>query len=255
VSDNVPTPIYLKDVEGRYLGCNAAFETLVGRSRDVILGRDVKALLPAGTTRLHEQADFEILRDGVALQYEAQVAALDGRVRDLLISKAPVRDEEGRVAGLTAALLDITDRKAVERELCRSLEALRVAKEAAESGTRAKSEFLAMMSHEMRTPLHAVVGGTALLAESRLDAGQREQVSLISTAGRALLDLIDDLLDFSRIEAGRLHLDRIAFDVRRLCEDSLALVAARARDKGLELGCVVDDDVPLCVSGDPGWLR
>ncbi|HKZ31569.1 MAG TPA: ATP-binding protein [Vicinamibacteria bacterium] len=255
VSDNVPTPIYLKDVGGRYLGCNVAFETLVGRSREAILGRDVRALLPQGTTRLHEQADRDVLCDGGSLQYEAQVATHDGRVRDLLISKALVRDEEGRVAGLTAALQDITDRKAAERELRRSLEALRAAKEAAEAGTRAKSEFLAMMSHEIRTPLHAVLGGTALLAEGPLDADQREQVTMIGTAGRALLDLIDDLLDFSRIEAGRLDLDRIAFDVRRLCEDTLTLVAGRAKDKGLELGCVIDDGVPRCVTGDPGRLR
>src|SRR3990172_4895626 len=185
------------------------------------------------------------------MEYEAQGATHDGRVRDLLISKALVRDEEGRVAGLTAALQDITDRKAAERELRRSLEALRAAKEAAEAGTRAKSEFLAMMSHEIRTPLHAVLGGTALLAEGPLDADQREQVTMIGTAGRALLDLIDDLLDFSRIEAGRLDLDRIAFDVRRLCEDTLTLVAGRAKDKGLELGCVIDDGLPPFLTRDP----
>ena len=255
VSDNVPTPIFLKDVEGRYLGCNAAFETMVGRSRDAILGRDVRALLPEGTTRLHEQADRDILCDGVALEYEAQLVGPDGRLRDLLISKAPVRAEDGRVAGLTAAFQDITGRKAAERELRRSLEALHVAKDAAEAGTRAKSDFLAMMSHEMRTPLHAVLGGTALLAESPLDGQQSEQVAMIGTAGRALLDLIDDLLDFSRIEAGRLDLARVAFDMRRLCEDTLALVAQKARDKGLELGLVIDEGVPRCVTGDPGRLR
>jgi len=255
VSDNVPTPICLKDADGCYLGCNAAFETLVGRSRDAIRGRDVRAVLPEGTTRLHEQADRDVLHDGIALQYEAQVTGHDGRGRDLLISKTPVRDEEGRVVGLTAALVDITERKGSERELRRSLEALRVAKEAAEAGTRAKSEFLAMMSHEMRTPLHAVLGGTALLAEGPLDGQQSEQVAMIGTAGRTLLDLIDDLLDFSRIEAGRLHLDRIAFDVRRLCEETLTLTARQARDKGLELSCVIDDDVPRCVTGDPGRLR
>ena len=255
VSDNVPTPICLKDADGCYLGCNAAFETLVGRSRDAIRGRDVRALLPEGTTRLHEQADRDTLRDGVALQYEVQFTSYDGRVRDLLVSKTPVRDEEGRVVGLTAALVDITERKASERELRRSLEALRVAKEAAEAGTRAKSEFLAMMSHEMRTPLHAVLGGTALLAEGPLDGRQSEQIAMIGTAGRALLDLIDDLLDFSRIEAGRLHVDRVAFDVRRLCEETLALVAGQARDKGLELSCEIDDGVPRCVTGDPGRLR
>ena len=93
----------------------------------------------------------------------------------MLVAKAAVRDEDGRIVGVTAALLDITERKAAEREVRRGLEALRQAKEAAEAGTHAKSEFLAMMSHEMRTPLHAVLGATGLLLDGPLSGEQREQ--------------------------------------------------------------------------------
>jgi PAS domain S-box-containing protein len=255
VSDNVPTAICLKDAEGRYLGCNAAFETLVGRSRDAIIGRDVRAVLAPGTTMPHEEADRGILAGGAAQQYEACVAATDGSLRDMLICKAAVRDAGGRTTGVTAALVDITERKAAELQLRRSLEALKVAKEAAEAGTRAKSEFLAMMGHEMRTPLHAVLGASSLLSEGTLSGEQSEQVAMIRSAGQALLDLIDDLLDFSRIESGRFALDRVAFDVRQLVQDTVALVAARARDKGLALSSTVDASVPARAAGDPGRIR
>ncbi len=129
------------------------------------------------------------------------------------------------------------------------------AKEAAEAGTQAKSEFLAVMGHEMRTPLNAVLGATGLLLDGPLGREQREQAEMARTAGQALLDLIDDLLDFSRIDAGRLDLERVTFDPRRLAEDTVALVAGTAEVKGLALSCQVAPDVPRRVCGDPGRLR
>jgi PAS domain S-box-containing protein len=255
VSDNAPSPIFLKDGSGRYLACNAAFERLAGRTREAIVGREIADVLPAEARQVHEQVDRAILADGVARRYEARVPVAGGRTLDLLVSKAAVRDDDGRITGLTGALVDITEHKAAQRELLRSVEALRSAGEAAEAGTRAKSEFLALMSHEMRTPLHAVLGATTLLLEQPLAPGQREQAELARTAGQALLELIDDLLDYSRLEAGRIDLERIAFDPARLVSDTVALVAAAAREKRLELGCAVDADVPRRVSGDPGRLR
>jgi PAS domain S-box-containing protein len=255
VSDNVPSPIFLKDGMGRYLGCNAAFERLVGYTRDAIVGRDVGALLTPAAATEHEQADRAILGDGLPRQYETHLVGPAGRVRDLLVSKSAVRDDSGRITGITAALVDITERKAAERDLQRSLEALRAASAAAEAGTRAKSEFLAMMSHEMRTPLHAVLGASGLLLESPLTDVQREQAALSRTAGQALLDLIDDLLDYSRLEAGRLDLERVPFDPRQLTSDTLALVAGAARAKGLELVSAMAPDVPERATGDPGRVR
>jgi CheY-like chemotaxis protein/HPt (histidine-containing phosphotransfer) domain-containing protein len=111
------------------------------------------------------------------------------------------------------------------------------------------------MSHEMRTPLNAVLGATGLLLDGPLSAEQREQAEMARSAGRALLDLIDDLLDFSRIEAGRLDLEKVAFDPRRLLDDTVTLVTAEAKSKGLELAGRVEHDVPGRVCGDPGRLR
>jgi len=255
VSDTVPTPIFFKDVDGRYLACNLAFERLMGHPREAILGRRVEDLLSPEEVERHAEVDRALLSDGGTRHYEARFGGSGAHGREYLVAKSAVRDERERVVGVTAALVDITERKAAEREVRRSLEVLRQSKEAAEAGTHSKSEFLAVMSHEMRTPLHAVLGATGLLLDGTLSAEQREQAGMIRTAGQALLDLIDDLLDFSRIEAGRLDLERVAFDPRRLAEDTVALVLATAEGKGLELACRVEPDVPRRVSGDPGRLR
>jgi PAS domain S-box-containing protein len=255
VSDNVPSPIYLKDASGRYLGCNLAFERLVGRPRDAIVGSGMDALLAPLDAALHRHADEEVLRTGGALQYEARVLNLPDGPRDLLVAKAAVHDEDETITGVTATLVDITEMRAAERELRRSLGALRQAKEEAEAGTRAKSQFLAVMSHEMRTPLNVVLGTVGLLLDGPLSRDQHEQAEMARTAGRALLELVDDLLDFSRLEAGRLDLERIAFDPARLVRDTVALLAGSAREKALALACDVAPDVPRRVAGDPGRLR
>jgi PAS domain S-box-containing protein len=255
VSDNVPSPLFLKGLDGCYLVCNRAFESLMGRPREAILGHRIQDLLSPEEVGRHEEVDRALLRDGGTRHYEARFGGSSANGREYLVAKSAVRDEDERVVGVTAALVDITERKAAEREARRSLEVLRQAKEAAEAGTRAKSEFLAVMSHEVRTPLNAVLGATGLLLDSPLGREQREQAEMVRTAGQALLDLIDDLLDFSRIEAGRLDLERVAFHPRRLVEDTVALVAATAEGKGLELSCRVETDVPGRVCGDPGRLR
>jgi PAS domain S-box-containing protein len=255
VSDNVPSPIYFKDDTGRYVACNLAFERLLGRPRQAILGRRVEEVLPPEEARVHDEVDRVLLSGGGTRHYEARVTVDPAEAREYLVAKSAVRDEGGDVVGVTAALLDITERKAAEREARRGLEVLRQAKDAAEAGTHAKSEFLAVMSHEMRTPLNAVLGATGLLLDSPLSREQREQAGMVRTAGQALLDLIDDLLDFSRIEAGRLDLERVAFDPRRLLEGTVALVAATAESKGLDLACRVEPGVPGRVCGDPGRLR
>ncbi len=255
MSDNVPSPIFLKGVDGCYLACNHAFERLMGHPREAILGRRIQDFLSPEEVGPHEEVDRALLRDGGTRHYEARFGGSGANGRDLLVAKSAVRDEDERVVGVTAALVDITERKSAEREARRRLEALRQAKEAAEAGTHAKSEFLAVMGHELRTPLNAVLGATGLLLDGPLGREQREQAEMARTAGQALLDLIDDLLDFSRIEAGRLDLERVAFDPRWLAEDTVALVAATAEGKGLKLSCRVAPDVPRRVCGDPGRLR
>jgi signal transduction histidine kinase len=124
-----------------------------------------------------------------------------------------------------------------------------------EEATHAKSEFLATMSHEVRTPMNGVIGMTAMLAMTELNADQRDFVETIRTSAESLLTIINDILDFSKIESGRLEIESHPLEVRTCAEEALELIAPKAAEKGLDLAVVTDDEVPLMVYGDITRLR
>ena len=134
-------------------------------------------------------------------------------------------------------------------------ETLRLAKEAAEAASRAKGEFLANMSHEIRTPMNGILGMTGLALEATSTAEQREYLGLVKASGESLLQLINDILDLSKIEAGKLDLESIPFDPRHLIADTMKLIEWRAAQKGLALDWQVAPDVPAALTGDPMRLR
>jgi two-component system sensor histidine kinase/response regulator len=166
---------------------------------------------------------------------------------NISVTGRPLKGDEG-IEGGVVVFQDTTQRR-------RADEALRRARDEADSANRAKSEFLANMSHEIRTPMNAVIGMTELVLETELDEMQRTYLKIVNDSAESLLSLINDILDFSKIEAGKLELDHAPFQLRDLLGDAMKTLAVRARGKDLELACHIAPEVPDCLIGDPHRLR
>ena len=171
------------------------------------------------------------------------------------VTGRPWRDAEGALLGGIVVFRDITERKRVEAERRRIEEELRVAKEAAEAASRDKSDFLARMSHEIRTPMNGVIGMLDLILRTELDDRQRDLAGIARGSAETLLRLLNDILDFSRIEANRLEFESVAFSLREMVGDVMKSVAPLGHAKGLELAHHVAPAVPDTWLGDPGRLR
>ena len=173
----------------------------------------------------------------------------DGQTVWLEAHPKVIRDAQGRALEFQDVVRDVSETKALEDQLI-------AARDVAEAGARAKSEFLANMSHELRTPLTSVIGFSGLLQASQdLPEAQRKYADRIATASEALLSVINDILDYSKLEADAVDLDPQAFDLRAMAEGAVAIVETQCRAKGLALELVIDADLPSHLMGDEGRLR
>ena len=254
--------IWEMDGEGRYTYVSGTVENSLGYSSDEIIGRRSYDFMR--TERATEvQGHFQLV-SRTFRNIEHTLFHKDGTPRIFLSSGTPIRDSAGKVAGLRGVNQDITARKAIERELedhRQHLEALVMARtqeleharDAAEAANRAKSAFLATMSHELRTPMNAILGMTYLLQRDASPM-QADRLGKVETAGRHLLGLLNDVLDLSRIEAGRLELEDTDFSLGSVLDQARLLMSEAARAKGLELRAE-NNGVPAWLRGDPTRLR
>lgn len=242
--ESAPDAILEFDEEGRIVLLNRMAERVFGYTREELLGQTVEALLPESLRELHKKHRSEYLLHpvtrpmGSGLRLEAR--RRDGSLFPVEISLSPVQSGTARV---TAIVRDVSERREMEDQLRaiqeKYIHELELRNREAEQANHLKTEFLSNMSHELRSPLHTVIGFAELLAEEKdgaLNEKQRRFIGHIRKDSLHLLDLINDVLDLSKIEAGRLELRYEAFRVDAVIEDALSSVRPRASAKSLEIG-------------------
>ncbi|NKB55729.1 MAG: PAS domain S-box protein [Alphaproteobacteria bacterium] len=246
--DNANAMMFVKDQDGRYLLSNKANADMRGFEPEEMIGKTARELLGAEEAAIYEQTDLQVMETLMPVERETRVRGADGVVRDLFSSKFPVIAENGRFIAIGSVLNDITDQKRVEEEL-------KAAKEEAERVADAKSDFIAVISHEVRTPMNGVLGMARLMLEQPLLEEQRSQVQTIVESSEALLTILNDLLDVSKLEAGKLELETVPFATRSLITDTANVMASRAKEKGLTLELKVAPGMPHALLGDASRLR
>src|SRR5437879_117793 len=252
--DSTAEAIYGLDLQGQCTFSNRATLRLLGYS-DVSerLGRNMHDLThhthPDGSRYAVPDCPVsETLRTGEACHSDVEVMwRSDGTSFPAEHWSYPI-ERDGQIVGAVVTLIDITTRRAAQQ-------AMLTAKEAAESANRAKSEFLATTSHEIRSPMNGIIGMTDLALDTPLNKEQKEYLQLVRSSADSLLRVINDVLDFSKIEAGRLDLDQTDIDLPELINQILKTLAVRAHKKGLELSCRIAPDVPPVLLGDPDRVR
>jgi two-component system sensor histidine kinase/response regulator len=258
--------------DGYFKRVNPAWKRVLGYTEEELLSRPYVEFTHPDDRRATVTQASKLSTGEEVIYFENRYLHKDGTFRWLLWTSTPYPE----LQVMYAAARDITERKAAEETLAqyaldlgashRALEdqaarlaqlvkELETARRRAEEAVEVKGAFLANMSHEIRTPLNAILGMTGLALQTRLTTDQRDYLSTVMASAESLLAIINDILDFSKIEAKRLELERVDFDLREAVGNAAKLLAVRAAEKGIELACHIDADVPEVLVGDEGRLR
>jgi PAS domain S-box-containing protein len=234
-------------IDGSILDANDAFLQLVQYTREDLREGKLRwdEITPPEHRPLDEWVLEQLQKHGVCPPWEKDYIRKDGQRVPVLLGVTMLEDSSEQCICFA---LDMSQRKEVERQL-------KLAKEEADAANRAKSQFLANMSHEIRTPMNAIIGMTELVLNTPLSAQQREYLTIVLDSGEALLEIINDVLDYSKMEAGGFHLDEAVFDIRECLGDAIRSLAIKAHPVMVEMTYEVDQEVPQRLIGDAGRLR
>jgi two-component system, sensor histidine kinase and response regulator len=276
IIENIGDGLVIMDLNGSIEYVNRAAAELYRTEKEDMIGKNIADFLAPELSGTLLEKHFEKLKEGKALMFEIDIRRGDTERRSLLAAVVARSGPDGRLTGAYETFSDITERKNAEAAIAernrqlmdskaraeeqarllkqRTLE-LEKARHQAEEASRLKSEFVANMSHEIRTPLNGIIGMTSLLSLSNLNPQQSRFLSVINSSSNSLLAIINDILDFSKIEAGKMELKENNFSLRAELEYATDIFWYKAKEKGLELTCIVDTDVPDELHGDSLRLR
>ncbi len=244
---SLPIGVFRKNLEKQFVFANDHFCRTAGRGIDEVKGKTAREVFPKDLASQQEVDDAKVIATDEVLR-TAEATSADGEETTFEVVRSPVHNFDGEIVGVQGLMWDVSAHTRAEN-------ALRHAKELAEATSQAKSDFLANMSHEIRTPMASILGMADLLSDTDIDSIQQTYVSAIEQAGDSLLYIINDVLDFAKIEAGRMDLKHAVFDLRSDLSRVKAILAERALRKNLELEIAVDDDVPEFLIGDSNRLK
>ncbi len=249
VFNSAPDTLVLADTNLNITMCNPELTTNFGYDTEEVLGRNSVILYEeGGEFEKHKLARFDPRTQAEHTPYVVRYRRKDGTTFHGETVSTLLRDADGKVLGHLGLIRDVTLRRQADLELRR-------AKEQAESANQIKSEFLSVVSHEIRTPMNAALGMLTLLYDTTLSKDQRSYVETAQGSGKILLTLLNDILDISKIEAGKLELESTALYPSDVVESVVDLLYTRAHEKEIELFVQIPPDVPNALRGDPGRLR